>query len=151
VEAKHPDLVYISVGRFVLEFSHLELMIRHALIVALQLNFEYVDVIAASYDFRTLCNVTKKVFLCRFPSYSEAEQKDIENLLNECMSVNDERVRIAHGTWYVDESGSAGVRHVSRATLEPKFFYSHIKNLDRVTDKLQKLKSRLAKFLIPRS
>jgi hypothetical protein len=149
VEASDDDRqrLYGSLGRFIVEFSHLEVIIRHALIVAMGLSFDCFDVVTASYDFRTLCGVTK-AFLCRFASYTEQDQSELTKLLNECMAVNDDRVRIVHGTWFVDYSGTAGVRHMSRSTFESKFYYARIEDINSVTSKVEDLKSRLAKFLI---
>jgi hypothetical protein len=77
----------------------------------------------------------------------ENDRKEIESIMNACMTLNsEERVPIAHGTWFIDESG-LGTRHVPRTKLETMVKYSRIDDIDAAAQKAATLKSRLIKFL----
>jgi hypothetical protein len=152
VEAERKKLIslYTAIGRFIFEFSQLEFMIRHALGEALALKElgtdARFDIVTSPYDFATLCNVTKAIFT-RTVGCDENDQKEIESILNACMTLNnEERVPIAHGTWFIDAS-RLGTRHVPRTKLEMTTKYSKIADIDAAAQKAATLKSRLIKFL----
>jgi hypothetical protein len=68
--------------------------------------------------------------------------------MNACMALNsEERVPIAHGTWFIDGSG-LGTRHVPRTKLEMTIKFSKIADIDAAAQKAATLKTRLIKFLI---
>ncbi|HEY8064564.1 MAG TPA: hypothetical protein VIF40_07525 [Methylosinus sp.] len=142
--------LYMAIGQFMFEFSQLEFIIRHALGAALDLNETGAnapfDIVTSPYDFITLCNVTKAIFL-RTIGCEEQDRKEIEDILNACMKLNnEERVPIAHGTWFIDESG-LGARHVPRTKLDVTIKYSRISDIDAAAQKAATLRSRLIKFL----
>ena len=142
--------LYTAIGQFIFEFSQLEFIVRHALGDALALtevgaNAQF-DIVTSPYDFATLCNVTKAIFV-RTMGCSEEDQKEIESILNACLSLNSqERVPIAHGTWFIDES-RMGARHVPRNKLEMTVKYSKIGDIDAAAQKAATLRSRLIKFI----
>jgi hypothetical protein len=104
------------------------------------------NIVTSPYDFVTLCNVTKAIFT-RIIGCEESDRKEIEAIMNDCMKLNnEERVPIAHGTWFIDESG-LGARHVPRTKLEVTIKYSRIADIDAAAQKAATLKSRLIKFL----
>lgn len=132
------------------EFSQLEFIIRHALGDALNMRGtgtnDPFDIVTSPYDFATLCNVTKAIFL-RTIECEESDRKEIENIMNACMKLNaEERVPIAHGTWFIDETG-LGARHVPRTKLGVTIKYSRIADIDAAAQKAATLRSRLIKFL----
>jgi hypothetical protein len=152
IEAENRQLrsLYTAIGQFIFEFSQLEFMIRHALGEALNLNEigenARFDIITSPYDFATLCNVTKAVFI-RTMGCNESDQKEIESILKGCLILNsDERVPIAHGTWFIDDT-RLGARHVPRTKLEMTVKYSKIADIDAAAQKAATLKSRLIKFI----
>ncbi len=145
-EGEKRRLLHLALGRFVFEFSQLEFMIRHALAAALDLRDDQFYVITSTYDFAALCNVTKAYFT-RFCGCSDEEGQQIEGLLNACLTINQKRVRIAHGTWFIDEEES-GATHVSRNSLEPRVYYSRPDEIDADTDEVMRLKTGIMRFLI---
>jgi hypothetical protein len=82
-----------DIGHFIFEFSQLEFTIRAVLSSALKLPDGYFDIVTSGYDFAMLCNVTRAVALKQRPDHEPA----IEKLFNDCLKLNDERVRVAHG------------------------------------------------------
>lgn len=143
--------LYTAIGQFMFEFSQLEFIIRHALGDALGLketgDAARFDIVVSPYDFATLCNVTKAIFL-RTMGCGEADRKEIELIMNACLALNaEERVPIAHGTWFIDASG-LGARHVPRGKLEITIKFLKIADIDAAAQKAATLRSRLIKFLI---
>jgi hypothetical protein len=153
IEAEKRKLLslYTAIGQFMFEFSQLEFIIRNALGDALALkevgdNAQF-DIVISPYDFATLCSVTKAIFM-RTVGCEETDKKEIESIMNACMALNnEERVPIAHGTWFIDDSG-LGARHVPRTKLEMTIKYSRIAEIDAAAQKAATLKGRLIKFLI---
>jgi hypothetical protein len=145
-EQRNQDRLCMAIGRFMFEFSQLEFYIRHAFKCALRLEDERFDVIGASYDFAAMCR-TAGVFFCRFVEHAQHDQKEIESLVKDCLSINDRRVQIAHGTWFVDDIG-LGVQHVRRGSFTPKVHYKEIGDLDHITQKIKDLQSRVSRLLI---
>jgi hypothetical protein len=152
VETERQNLqrLYLSIGRFVFEFSQLEFMIRHALGVALDLKGDRFHIITSPYDFSALCRVTRSIYRT-VPGCTDEEREELEAVFKECLQINDERVRIVHGTWFISDE-RLGAEHVSRSSLEPKVYYSRIEDIDKRSGEVAKLKSRIVQFLIgPRS
>jgi hypothetical protein len=143
-ERRNRDRLCMAIGRFMFEFSQLEFYIRYALKCALGLDDEKFTVIA--YDFAPLCKATDEFFR-RFVEHAQHDQKEIKSLFNDCLSINDRRVQIAHGTWFVDETG-LGAQHVRRGSFTPKVVYEKIGELDQITEKTKDLQSRVSRLLI---
>ena len=125
-------------------------MIRHALGEALALTEigadARFDIVVSPYDFATLCNVTKAIFV-RTMRCGEEDRQEIEAILNACLALNsEERVPIAHGTWFIDASG-LGARHVPRTKLEMTIKFSRIADIDAAAQKAATLRTRLIKFI----
>jgi hypothetical protein len=142
--------LYTAIGQFMFEFSQLEFIIRHALGQALALketgDDAQFDIVVSPYDFGTLCSVTKAIFI-RTIGCEESDRKEIESIMNACMALNsEERVPIAHGTWFIDAS-SLGARHVPRTKLQMTVKYSRIADIDAAAQKAATLKMRLIKFI----
>jgi hypothetical protein len=85
--------LYAAIGQFMFEFSQLEFIIRHALREALALseigNDAQFDIVVSPYDFGSLCNVTKAIFM-RTTRCEEDDRKEIESIMNACMTLNNE-------------------------------------------------------------
>ena len=149
-ERKKTISLYTAIGQFMFEFSQLEFVIRHALGDALNMSETGANapfhIVTSPYDFATLCNVTKAIFQ-RTIVCEESDRKEIEDIMNACMKLNaEERVPIAHGTWFIGEAG-LGARHVPRTKLEVTIKYSRIADIDAAAQKAATLRSRLIKFL----
>jgi putative transcriptional regulator len=107
-----------AIGQFFFWFSQLEFTIKVRLSAALGLEDPLFDVVTAPYDFAALCTVASKVLTHKHPE----GHSDFKKIFNECLRLNDERVRIAHGTW-THGAAELSARHVARGTLEARYFY----------------------------
>ena len=107
--------LYHDIGEFIFGFSQLEFTIRSILATALNLSEQQFDVVTAPYDFRELCEVT-----CQIVQQKKTDidglHKRIRETFTACIRLNDERVRVAHGTWTVS-AGHHSARHVARQKL----------------------------------
>jgi hypothetical protein len=140
-EAKIRVDLYLDIGRFTHQFSQLEFTIRALLASALKLTDGQFDVVTAPYDFKTLCTVASKILQLRHSSDKNAQQV-IEKLFNKCAALNDDRVRMAHGTWSIGPS-SASARHVSRQKLEAGYYFENPGDVAKKADIAQDLMRRL--------
>ncbi|HEY1930853.1 MAG TPA: hypothetical protein VGG99_02480 [Acetobacteraceae bacterium] len=145
-ERRDRERLYMAIGRFMFEFSQLEFYIRYALKSALGLNDEQFSVLATSYDFASLCKSTREFFR-RFVEHTRHNQKEVDDLFKECLSINESRVQIAHGTWFVDAVG-LGTQHVARGSFAPKILYKKTHELDQITEKIMSLQCRIMRLLI---
>ena len=123
-----------TIGQFIFWFSQLEFTIKHRLSTALGLRDQLFDVVTAPYDFATLRTVASQVLALRHPE----KQADLKKIFNECRRLNDERVRVVHGTW---THGSAGLsaRHVARQTLSAKYFFEKPQDLVELAQRAERL------------
>ena len=125
---------YQAIGRFMVDFSGLELMMRVVLGKRLNLKGAYFDIVVSPYDFATLCRVTSAVLRLQFPE----QTADIDKFVNDCLKLNDERVRVAHGTWALGDDFMFA-RHVQRATLKPKLHFKERDALSKLAEEAQRL------------
>lgn len=135
--------LFLAIGEFIFEFSQLEFTIRHVLGVALSLNDDTLfDAVTSPYDFAALCRVTKMILQA---SSSDAKlNAKIEATFNGCLAMNDERVRIAHGTWTID----GGARHVSRNTLKAQSHFEKPETIVAKAHEVSELRSRIVEIMI---
>ncbi len=143
--------LFSAIGEFMFEFSQLEFVIRHALGEALGLSetgeAPRFDIVTSPYDFATLCNVTEAIFV-RTAKCEDADKKEISEILNRAKGLNSDcRVPIAHGAWFIDETG-LGNRHVSRNKLEVSIKFSKVNDIQAAAKIAAEIKSRLIRFLI---
>ncbi len=125
---------YQAIGEFMFWFSQLEFTIKARLAGALKLPDELFDAVVTPYDFASLCNVTMAVLIQQFPD----SKKPIQSLFNRCRGLNDDRVRVAHGTWTLGRKGLTA-RHASRQSLTSKFYFENPDELVSLSKKTQQL------------
>ena len=129
---------YREIGRFLFEFSQLEFTIRVQLAGLLKLPEDNFDIVTSPYDFAMLCTVTQALALKHRPENAEV----IREVFSSCRALNDRRVHVAHGLWTLGGEGLV-VRHVSRASLHPKFHFERVGDLRRLADEAQRLIGRM--------
>jgi hypothetical protein len=127
--ADQREAMFTAIGEFIFQFSQLEFFIRMELGQALGLKEGIITIVAGPYDFLALCNVTKTILTQKDPEKS----RHIEQVLNRCKRLNDERVRVAHGLWTTDEFGYRAW-HVSRNTLKADRHFADPEELARLTE-----------------
>jgi hypothetical protein len=150
LEREKVKSLYLAIGQFMFEFSQLEFTIRHLLGEILEFKDTgpdaLFDILISPYDFATLCNVTKAVFM-RVVRCEQSDRDEIESIMNAALSLNSEdRLPIAHGTWFIGNEGH-GARHVSRGKLEMKIRYPKIADIDAAAQTAATLRTRVVKFI----
>jgi hypothetical protein len=123
-----------SIGAFIFQFSQLEFTIQVLIGAILRLPEEQLQIITTPYDFRMLCTVAQSLCIHRSPE----QAKDIKNLFKRCLSLNDDRVRIAHGVWS-DDGKTIIARHVARTSFKAGFHFRRPDELTKLTDTAQAL------------
>jgi putative transcriptional regulator len=134
VEDEQKTQVFEAIGQFIFWFSQLEFTIRVRLSAELGLEEQLFDVVIAPYDFAVLCTVTSTVLTHKHPE----GEADFKRIFNECRRLNDERVRIAHGTWTHGSEGLSA-RDAARRTLEAKYFYEKPEALVQLSQTAERL------------
>jgi len=140
-EAEVRVTLFLGIGRFTYQFSQLEFTIRALLAGALRLRDEQFDLVTSSYDFRTLCKVTSEIYLLKKKD-DEPARANIATIFKECLALNDERVRMAHGTWSVGAQGHSA-RHVSRQTLKSKQYFEQKDEIEKHATAAEDLMQRM--------
>jgi hypothetical protein len=130
-----------AIGNFMFEFSQLEFTVRAVLQGRLKIEKEFFDIVIGPYDFRILCAVTMRVSCIRFPERTD----ELKKLFNECQTLNDKRVHIAHGVWTEGEEGFS-LRFFNRQRLEADFVDYSADDLNRLAEKAQDLMQRVLGF-----
>jgi hypothetical protein len=130
-----------AVGLFTFEFSQLEFTIRVALLGCLELPQEYFDIVTAPYDFAMLCKVAREALSMKRP----AKAAELEQWCKDCLKLNEDRVRIAHGTWSIGVSGPTA-RHVSRNSLKANFYFGTVAEIDQLCNEAQRLMQGILDF-----
>ena len=75
----NPEL-QTAIGKFIIQFSQLEYIIRHLLGAMMDLGDTQFDIITASFDFARLCKVTEAYLL----SLPDCDEKLAEHALPAC-------------------------------------------------------------------
>lgn len=128
-----------NIGRFFHEFSQVEFSMRFMLARMTRIPDDFFDIVTAPYDTNTLCNVMKA--LAKKATTPECAQPLVD-VVKRFQRLNEDRVRIAHGTWTEDDFGLTS-RHVSRTSLEPAWHYSKSEDLTKLIVEAQSLQPDL--------
>jgi hypothetical protein len=133
------DKFFSAIGRFIYEFSNLEFDLKHRIADAIGLKDQYFDPIM-THDFALLCTIAQTVLI---PSATNDQATKLKALISKCRSMNDDRIRIAHGFWLIGTKGSGQLHHVSRQKLEPTFHFSDPEGLAAKADLAASLRHEL--------
>lgn len=129
---------FCAIGRFIFEFSQLEFGLRAYVAKAIGLKNEFFYV-TMTHDISLLCDVARTVLTKKM----DAEQKvDFEPLISRIKSLNDERVRIAHGLWFVNDKEGKLLR-ASRGKQEAKVYFKKADELASLADRAKELQDEL--------
>jgi hypothetical protein len=111
--------------------------------------------VTAPYDFATLCRVASTVL----QNEAKADQlkcKHIDKLFKDCLSLNDQRVRIVHGSWspyHTMENGSLklgpSATHVSRGTLRPSEYFKSSEEVEKEAEEAHRLVLLAVELFLP--
>jgi hypothetical protein len=67
-----------------------------------------------SHDFALTCTIAQTILS---ESVASGKLKNFETFINKCRSLNDDRVRVAHGLWVIGNEEGV-LHHVSRQKLQ---------------------------------
>ena len=129
-------------------------MIRHLLGEALELKNEDRASLPLRITTSQHCARAAHTSASPYPESQTRNGEELEDILKGCLKANDDRVHVAHGTWFISEEGM-GSRHVSRTSLEPTVYdetctvyYWRIADKDKVSQQIATLRSRIVNSLI---
>lgn len=128
-----------NIGQFFHEFSQVEFSLRFLLARMTRIPDDFFDIVTAPYDTNTLCNVVKA--LAKKATTPERAQPLVD-VVKRFQRLNEDRVRIAHGTWTEDDYGLTS-RHVSRTSLEAGWHYSKSEDLTKLIAEANSLQADL--------
>lgn len=120
---------YSAIGRFLVEFSYLETVLKVWIAETANLG-EIFRIPIITHDFAMLCTIGSKVFPYGRPSECQTELK---LLIKRLRALNDERVRIAHGWWIIDGPRPM-VEHVARTSLSRTEHFTDPQELAKYAD-----------------
>lgn len=73
----------------------------------------------------------------------ETKKNEIKRIFDACLAMNDERVRIAHGTWTI----GGGARHVARSSLKARFHFDKTESIVEKTREIRRLMASAVRLL----
>jgi hypothetical protein len=120
-----------AIGRFVFWFSKLEGMLKADLAGLLDLDNDYLDPVVSAFDFAQLYNVLRAM---KLKKASEELMPKIAKFFKECLKLNDERIRVAHGDWTL-----GGARVVSRGSRQADIYFKEPKDLIKLAKRCEHL------------
>ncbi len=138
-DGQRNERLYTAIGRFVFWFSKLEGMLKADLAGLLDLDGKYLDSVVSAFDFASLCNTMKAMRLSRAP---KNRRKNVEKFFSRCMSINESRVRVAHGDWTLN-----GARIVSRNSKAAAIYFAKPEELDELSKECETLTLRYFLFV----
>jgi hypothetical protein len=117
------DRFFSAIGRFIFEFSQLEYSLRFYIAEGINITTDQHFNAIMTHDFSRLCDVAGNVLV---PLVDETQSNRLKKLISKCKALNDERVRIVHGLWFVS-SKEGRLIHASRGQIQAKvYFEKHI-------------------------
>jgi hypothetical protein len=134
---------YRAIGRFVVEYSELEYMLRFMLGVALGLRMDLLEPVIA-HDYARLCTAVLTIF--KQTVVDEEKYKGLKKLINKCRGINDLRVKVVHGSWQPERKGGT-LNHVSRSDLRGASLIGMRALLEEKADETRNILNDLDNFL----
>ena len=104
---------FAAIGKFIVQFSGLESSIKLGISLLAPLPDDASIELLAGYDFAMACTVLDVIGQKRLPTDASAK---LQKYLKIARHLNDERVKVAHGSWQT--LGEFQARHVSRQKLK---------------------------------
>jgi hypothetical protein len=112
------DRFFSAIGRFIFEFSQLEYSFRYYIAETINLKDDYFNAIM-THDFSRLCDIAGTVLV---PVVDETQSNRLKKLISKCKALNDDRVRIVHGLWFVS-SKEGRLICASRGQIQAKVYF----------------------------
>jgi hypothetical protein len=132
------DELFRSIGMYIYRYSQLDYMLRIALYRLLGLSVEQAGSILPMLDFAAVCRA------CKAQLQERPDNKKALDLISSALRVNDDRVRVAHGSWT-----EIGVLHVSRGNARLGLYFSEASELRKKADEIRALTVEVDKTMVP--
>ena len=132
-----------QIGNFIYEFSQLEFQLRFTYG---QFFSEWEDAIYSLEHVDTL-KVAEALDKLAKKKWGNELYSKWNRIFSEYKSINEERIRIVHGTWAVDVYGGFSVRRSSRSGKSPEWHYERSDDIRALAQKCSCTMSRLAELL----
>lgn len=132
---------YAELGQFIVEFSQLEFSIRAAIGGYLNIPSELINIILSEYQFISLCRVWKLLANKFHPESIEVTKK----IFKELLSINTDRVRVAHGLW-TPGVDTIEALHITRGAEKVEAFFSEPGELKSLAHECQRLIQEIIGF-----
>lgn len=133
------DRIYREIGRFIFEFSQLEYTLRHWVAEWADVKEEYFNIVTSGFDFAKLCDALRALST---KANAGVPDPEIERLVSDCMKMNQDRVRVAHGLWVVG-AGHDRVIHTSRNSMKSQVYFDQPGDLESKADRCNQLRSQV--------
>jgi hypothetical protein len=140
------DFIYVLIGEFIVKFSQIEMWLRLAFLLATKMPQESCDLILSRLDFQSLVAVTTGLYEKEYAKAPAPLWKHVRGIFSQCSALNDERVRIAHGSWIVNDT-DMGALHLSRQKMQWQEHFPSREGLKAQITKLDVLDAELQKLL----
>lgn len=131
---------YSAIGRFVVAFSNLEMVLKLWVAETVNLPSEFRERIM-THDFAMLCNIAQTVLP---EDMKDGADKALKPIIGRFYELNAHRVRIAHGWWL--GLGTQGVSHVSRQKLRSEMHYRDPLEIAALADSIDALEADLRQW-----
>jgi hypothetical protein len=129
---------FLAIGRFIFEFSQLEYTLRRHIAHAARLDDKFMDSVI-THDFAMLCTAARQIL---GESMSDERKSRFNGVINKCLTLNQERVRVAHGLWVPFREGGV-VHHVTRSSLTNTRSIDQATHLEGQANMAQKLRGEI--------
>jgi hypothetical protein len=136
------DRFFSAIGRFIFEFSQLEYSFKFYIAEEINLKDEHFNAVM-THDFALLCTIAEEVLV---PSTSKPASSKLKKLISKCRSLNDERVRIAHGLWYVGQE-EGRLFHGPRGRAKDKVHYEKAGEVADLADRANQYRDELTQLV----
>jgi hypothetical protein len=129
---------YSAIGRFVVQFSHLEMVLKLWVAESVGIDEKHHDSIM-THDFALLCTIAQKVLPLGMKNGSDQLLRPV---LSKFRELNNHRVRIAHG-WWLTHGRHPQMFHTSRSKLVSEGFYRSPLEIAALADQVDMLDIQL--------
>jgi hypothetical protein len=160
------DKWFGAIGRFIFEFSRLEYTLRQYVAREIGLHDQHFVAIASQFNFAGLCaaayvglhyigpsiqddlgeppaHVLKRKWKRQrkiWEDLVDEHERMLKKLVNECKSLNEDRVRIVHGLWNI-AGETRDLNYVSRYNFTHKTYFQDANELAEKAEKAARLRS----------
>jgi hypothetical protein len=136
------DQFFSAMGRFISEFSQLEYALKLSIAKKVGVKGRHIPAVM-SHDFGLTCTIAQEILS---EIVDPKDLKKFKTFINKCKSLNDHRVRVAHGLWSIRNWGGV-LQHVSRQNFQIERHYQEPAVLAGLADDAAVLRFELVQIL----